>query len=77
MEDDLFVKLLTFNDKSYKPPSRRVVAGTLLDKEYDNVVNTIKVELRNVNHIALRIDEWSSCQQYSYVGITCHYFSND
>jgi hypothetical protein len=48
-----------------------------LDKEYDNCVNTIKNELRNVSHICLTLDGWTSCQQYSYLGITIHYFGQD
>jgi hypothetical protein len=41
------------------------------------VIYTIKLELRNVNHIAITKDEWTTCQQYSYIGVTCHYFSTD
>jgi hypothetical protein len=56
VEDELFIKLVTYFEKSYQPPSRSVLAGPLLDIEYDNTINSIKCELRDVNFVCLTLD---------------------
>ena len=30
-----------------------------------------------MTHVCLTLDGWTSCQQYSYFGVTIHYFAAD
>lgn len=76
-ENESFIELLALFDKSFKVPSRRIAAGRLLDQQYDNVMNDVKIELRSVENICITLDGWTSCQQISYLGITAHYFTSE
>ena len=40
---------------------------------YDKSKNLLKKRFEDVQHIALTTDCWTSCQNYSFVGITAHY----
>jgi hypothetical protein len=48
-----------------------------LDRQYEECVNLIKNEIQSTKHVCLTLDGWASCKQYSYLGVTIHYFSCD
>lgn len=70
----LFVKRLR---SDYKLPSRKYLSSTLLNEVYLHDKIMVKNELENSKYVSLTLDLWSSEQQYSYVGVTCHFFDEN
>ena len=60
-------------DANYDMPKRRVIAGRLLDNEYEKVKKRIKTSLARATYIALTFDMWTSCQSYGYLATTAHH----
>jgi hypothetical protein len=43
---------------------------------HDKIKEKLKRELEPIEHIALTSDGWTSRQNYSYLGVTCHYLNH-
>jgi hypothetical protein len=43
---------------------------------YANVVNDVKNDLAQTSSVYLTMDTWTSNQNYSYLGVTSHFFDN-
>jgi len=61
----------------YKLPCSKTVANSLLDNRYNEVVNKIKKEIEKVDCICATTDNWTSVQDYGYIGVTIHYVDDD
>lgn len=57
----------------YKLPSSKTVANSLLESRFNDVVNKIQNELNNIDCICATTDNWTSCQDFGYIGVTIHY----
>ena len=61
----------------YKLPCSKTVANSLLDNRYNDIVNKIKKQLEKVDCICATTDNWTSVQDYGYIGVTIHYIDEN
>ncbi|XP_061578646.1 zinc finger BED domain-containing protein 4-like isoform X2 [Cololabis saira] len=78
VEDDGFKQMIQTFHPGYTLPSRTHFTK-LIEEKYETVVSDIKATLKliNKNKIALTADAWTSISTEAYLGITCHFISDD
>ena len=56
----------------------RKVLRRMVSTEYDVAVEELKTELNNVKFVSLSLttDLWSSLNSESYIGVSCHYYTD-
>lgn len=55
------------------PPSRKILAGRLLDSLHHIVMEHMERELKEAQFFSLTTDAWTSDAQDKYVGVTVHF----
>ena len=62
----------------YQLPSNKHISQKLIPDIYERVKAKVKEELKNVDHVALTTDIWSStCSTNSLLSLTCHWITQD
>ncbi len=70
------LKNLLTHYSSYKLPDRKNISKSA-KSHHDKIKEKLKRELEPIEHIALTSDGWTSRQNYSYLGVTCHYLNSN
>lgn len=69
-----FVQLL---NPRYVIPSKFTVRETIMMELYTQSVQVLKAILKNVQHVAVTTDSWTSISNESYITVTCHFVTKD
>ena len=77
VENKYFKKFIESLNSSFKIPSRYILSKQLLSNEYEKLKLSIKQELWQAKALSITLDTWTSIQNYSYLGVTCHFFSDN
>ena len=77
VENFHFKRLIYMLNSKYKLPCAKTLANSLLDQRYIEVTNNIKKELSKVDCICATTDNWTSVQDYGYIGVTIHFIDDD
>ena len=77
VENEGFIKFTKQLDPRYQLPSRSTVTRSLLPNKYEKLKDAVKLELKQVKHVALTTDLWTSNQTLSYLTLTCHYINQE
>lgn len=67
------IKLLNMLDSRYVPPNRKKLTTVLIPKLYKEIEIKIVAILKDVDHVSLTSDCWSSRALESYITVTCHF----
>ncbi|KAK3887901.1 hypothetical protein Pcinc_008051 [Petrolisthes cinctipes] len=73
VEDRGFRKFVHGLDPRYILPSRRDLTRKHIPNKYHEVVQQVKNELREIPHISLTTDIWTSRQTRGFLTVTAHY----
>lgn len=61
----------------YKPPNRKLLSSVMLPKTYQKVFTRVSELVKNVDHVAVTTDIWSSDSNKAFLTLTCHFVHND
>jgi hypothetical protein len=76
VENEYFKKFVKALNSSNKLPDRKNISKSA-KSHHDKIKEKLKRELEPIEHIALTSDGWTSRQNYSYLGVTCHYLNSN
>ncbi|XP_053268172.1 tRNA (cytosine(38)-C(5))-methyltransferase isoform X1 [Pleuronectes platessa] len=78
VEDDGFRTMIHTFYPGYTLPSRTHFTR-LMERKYEQTFNAVKTALNNGNNskLALTTDVWTSVAIEAYLGVTCHYITDD
>ena len=76
VENFHFQRLIYTLNPKYRIPCAKTVANLLLDQRYIEVITNIKNELSKVDCICATTDNWTSVQDYGYIGVTIHFIDD-
>lgn len=74
VENEYFKKFCNLLNKDFNIPTRREISD-LASVYYDSKVVKLRNELSSAKSISLTTDTWTSCQNYSYISLTAHFFN--
>ena len=70
-------RILQMLNPKYKLPCSKTVANSLLDIRYNEIVKKIKKDLEKVDCLCVTTDNWTSVQDFGYIGVTIHYIDEN
>ena len=70
-----FIRLVRHIDPRITIPSRNTVTYTLLPEIYNEAVNKLMLELKQIRWVALTTDGWTCRNNRHYVTVTVHYIN--
>ncbi len=77
VEDDGFTKMIHTLNPGYTLPSRTHFTK-LMERKYEETFKKVKTAINtNNSKLALTTDVWTSVATEAYLGITCHYITDD
>lgn len=77
VEDDGFTKMIHTLNPGYTLPSRTHFTK-LMERKYEETFKEVKTAINtNNSKLALTTDVWTSVATEAYLGITCHYITDD
>ena len=78
VEDDGFRAMIHTLNPGYTLPSRTHFTK-LMERKYEQTFNEVKTALNDGNNskLALTTDVWTSVAIEAYLGVTCHYITDD
>lgn len=79
IESPAFINMLNSLRPGYKPPTRKVLASTLLDKVHDEVEESLQTQLKSMSDtvgITLCQDGWSSLHSDPIIASSIHVGKN-
>jgi hypothetical protein len=76
VDSDEFKDYVKFLRPDAEPPNCQKLR-TQLDKRYDEAESLLLPGLGERTNVSLALDAWSSTNGYKFLGITCHYLSED
>lgn len=77
VEDVGFKAFVQELNPSYKMPDRKTISKSLVPAAYEECKANVISELKNVRHVTLTSDCWSSCAQDSFLALTAHFVTED
>lgn len=72
VENQYLKDFLFLLNKDYKVPCRKRLR-LILNEIYEEKKKALMQKLISANFIFLITDSWTSCQNYNYMSLTCHY----
>lgn len=75
VENESFKDFVSSLNSKYEIPSRKKL-GKLLDDFHHERKRAVHNNLSSANFVSLTTDSWTSCQNYNYMSLTCHYLDN-
>ncbi|RNA21089.1 zinc finger BED domain-containing 1-like [Brachionus plicatilis] len=75
VENSYFKKFVECLNPGFVLPSRYTLTNHLVANEFSKIRNRFKLELIKAQAVSVTLDGWSSIQQNSYFGVTCHFFN--
>ncbi|XP_077062361.1 E3 SUMO-protein ligase ZBED1-like [Siphateles boraxobius] len=77
VEDDGFTKMIHTLNPGYTLPSRTHFTK-LMERKYEETFKEVKTAINtNNSKLALTTDVWTSVATEAYLGVTCHYITDD
>ncbi|KAF1377125.1 hypothetical protein PFLUV_G00197320 [Perca fluviatilis] len=77
VEDDCFTKMIHTLNPGYTLPSRTHFTK-LMERKYEETFKEVKTAINpNNSKLALTTDIWTSVATEAYLGVTCHYITDD
>ncbi|CAH1261476.1 ZBED1 [Branchiostoma lanceolatum] len=77
VEDPYFRALMNELNPRYDPPNRACIAERVIPEMYNANLQSLKDELKKVDHAALTGDGWTSRTADHYLTLTAHYIDSD
>lgn len=74
VENVYFIKFVESLSQSFNMPSRYILSTKLLNGEFQEIVNSVTLELSQAESVAVTLNGWTSVQLYPYLGVTVHFF---
>ncbi|XP_050066428.1 E3 SUMO-protein ligase ZBED1-like [Aphis gossypii] len=75
VEGEGFLEFMNIAVSEYIVPSKQTIIR-LVEQTAQNEKNNLKCFLKNIPHICITVDFWTSLANHSYLGVTCHYLEN-
>ncbi|KAE9523138.1 hypothetical protein AGLY_016452 [Aphis glycines] len=72
IEGEGFLEFMEIAVPEYSVPSKQTVTR-LVEQTALNERENLKCFLKNISHVCITIDFWTSLANHSYLGVTCHY----
>lgn len=72
LEHPLWIEAFRVLRPSYRPPSRKVLSTTLLNKEFQNVKHQVDENIRMANNLHLCLDGWSNIRNEGIINFVIH-----
>ncbi|KAK7882297.1 hypothetical protein WMY93_028471 [Mugilogobius chulae] len=76
VEGEGFTNLMEILDPLYKVPCRKTVK-TMVEERYQQNKKKAEEDLKKASAVSLTADMWTSRNMDAYLGVTCHYLSDD
>ncbi|KAK7901638.1 hypothetical protein WMY93_018407 [Mugilogobius chulae] len=76
VEGEGFTNLMKILDPLYKVPCRKTVK-TMVEERYQQKKKKAEEDLKKASAVSLTADMWTSRNMDAYLGVTCHYLSDD
>lgn len=77
VKDRGFRKFISLLDPRYELPSAYTLCHKMLEESYTEVCTQLKIELSQIEYVAITFDAWTSVATESYVTVTCHFVDKD
>lgn len=77
LENKYFQQFISLINSSYKLPNRHDMANTILNRVFEATSAKLRNELNSALVVAITTDCWTSVQDLSYLGLTCHYIDQN
>jgi len=77
VESPSFKAFVAELDPRYKLPNRHDLSATMIPDAYKAKKEEVKLMLRKAVAVALTTDMWTSSNNDSYMGVTCHFIDNE
>ena len=75
MEEEGFSGFLNYVEPRYKPPHRTTFSSTHMPNLYNEVFESIKVEVGNAKNISITTDIWTANPSTNFISLTAHWLS--
>lgn len=75
VEGEGFLEFMNIAVPEYIVPSKQTIIR-LVEQTAQNEKINLKCFLKNIPHVCITIDFWTSLTNHSYLGVTCHYLDN-
>lgn len=75
VESEYFANFVHSLNSNYKIPTRKKLRSLLHDK-YEKRKQDLIRKLASIDFISITTDSWTSCQNYNYLSLTCHFLEN-
>ena len=77
LENKYFQQFISLINGSYKLPNRNDLSNSILNRVYEKVETRVSNDLKNAIAVTITTDCWTSVQDFSYMGITCHHINKN
>ncbi|KAE9535950.1 hypothetical protein AGLY_007851 [Aphis glycines] len=75
VEGEGFLEFMNIAVPEYIVPCKQTIIR-LVEQTAQNEKNNLKCFLKNIPHICITVDFWTSLANHSYLGVTCYYLEN-
>lgn len=76
VEDPEFQKFVEMLNASYKLPTRKTLANSLLPKYYEEIRTHVEMEVAGADAVCVTTDGWTSSNNESFIAVTAHFIDS-